>query len=202
MGTSEIISLILSLATITVAVLALFISIKQIKMSNKQSLFKERVQSFIKLNGMVELYGNERKHLDKAEEMPDFLFVLLTKNLILIEENFFVGKPLSKEEGDKFLREMENLRSVALEITLLWNTEDSKIASKFVYAYSELVMNLFKQHTVKQTLINRRGYSEEALKCLTQDIKLSESISLIETIYLKLKSDKILDLMSEQIKLK
>ena len=202
MGASEIINLILSIATITVAVVALFISIKQIKMSNKRSLFKERTQKYIKLEELVMLYGGCREYLDKAAMMPDFLFTLLTKDLLLVEDNFFVGRPLSKEESDKFLKEMENLKALALEISLLWKAKNSELASAFVNSYENLVMALFKLQVKIKTMENRRGYNEDALKILTKDVSLNEDIKIIEDIYTRLKNENILNILKEQIRLK
>ena len=106
MGISDILNLILSIVTISIAILALIQSNKQVKISNKQCLFKERVQGFMKFNDIVESYENERQLLSCANEEPYLLFVMLTKNSLLIEENFLKGNPLSKDEGDKFLNQI------------------------------------------------------------------------------------------------
>lgn len=192
---------ILSIITIIVAVKAFNQGNKQIELSNKQCLFEKRTQKFIKLNEFVESYENNRELLKYAEQIPEFLFQMLSKGSLL-DDKFIEEKIISNSEQEKFLKEMENYRTIALEISILWDSEESKLASNFVYAFVGLLMNLFKQYISVRSKEIRMGLHEEVIKILTKDIKLREGIELIEAIYSELKNRDALNILKEQIKVK
>lgn len=202
MSASEIISLILSVVTIIVAVIALFQSNKQIKVSNKQCLFEKRTQKYIKLRSLVEIYEGNRKLLEYSDKIPEFLFQMLTKGNLFNEDNFINAKPLSQEEQNKFLDELDNYRTIALEISILWDSEESQLASNFINAYVDLLMKLFRQHIASRSKEVRNGYNEVVVQMLAKDIKLAEGIKLIEAIYNELKNKDVLNILKEQLTLK
>ena len=74
MTTENIINIITSiitcLATITssvLAVVAIFQTKKQIELSNKQNLFKDRVTGYLILKGLINLYNENRKQIEEEK---------------------------------------------------------------------------------------------------------------------------------------
>ena len=202
MSDSEIIGLILSVCTVVVAIIALFQSNKQIKLSNKQCLFEKRTQRYIKLRSIIETYESNREFLKYAETIPEFLVETLTNGSIFIENNFINGTPLSRSEQNKFLGELEECRTTALEISILWDLEESRLASNFIYAYVELLIKLFRFHIATRSKEIRNGYNEVVVQMLAKDIKLPEGIKLIEDVYKELQNKNVLNVLKDKIKLK
>ena len=202
MVTSEIINLILTGVTIAIAIIALLQSNKQISLSNKQCLFKDRARDYVKFNGLVQLYKNNKKIVEQfAITNPYFVFQILTKDEIFEDDNFFEGKPLSPKEQKVFFGLMDDLETLATEISLLWESNISDLAKKFVYAYFFLLESLFRHNISITTKGKNNGYYEPVLKILTPN-KLPDSIKQIELIYIELENQNILKQMFEQIKLK
>ena len=201
MSTNEIISLILSFLTIAIAVIALFQSSKQTKLSNKQSLFNERVNKFVKLKDLINMYQNSRELLMDAEKMSYLLLQTMTKNTIFLDDNLYKGERLSDAEQIKFSAEMEQLLSLAEEISLLWEKEEFKLASEFVKSYVMLLLDLFKQHYL---IFNSKkgGYDQRALNILTKNLNLQQRIAQVDEIWQKINETNMLNALKDVIKLK
>lgn len=69
-----------------VAIIALFISCYQARLSNKQSLFNRRLNIWITVDKLMSVYANNAKNLehnDEPEMAINLLFVLLTNTTYL-----------------------------------------------------------------------------------------------------------------------
>ena len=71
---SIILSTLLSGISIFIAIRAYKQGTKQIEISNKQSLFKERTNVFLQLNSLYEIYGQNKHLLDGSDSIPEFPF--------------------------------------------------------------------------------------------------------------------------------
>lgn len=204
----EIVSITLSAflsgVSIFIAIKAYRQGTKQIEISNKQSLFKERTKAFTLLNNLCEIYENNKHMIKDSAEIPDFIFCFLTGNKLLEDTAEIMFKPLNSKEQNYFLCKMEELRDIALQIELLWENEESKMASSFISQYVELLCNLYKQQVYVKKLEERKDFVDFKTKTkkMANDIGLDKAIRIIEDVYKKIKEKDVLNKLKEQIKLK
>lgn len=77
---------LLEYITVTVAIIALFISCYQARLSNKQSLFNRRLNIWITVNKLMSVYINNAENLkqnDEPQMAVDLLFIWLTNTTFL-----------------------------------------------------------------------------------------------------------------------
>ena len=92
-----------SIITALTAIIALFQTWKQIKVSNKQNLFEKRINVLIKVTGLMKLYEENRNLMiddnekdDSAVLMVDFNFENLTNNTYLEDIAICIHKSLEQ----------------------------------------------------------------------------------------------------------
>lgn len=156
MTTENIINIITSiitcLATITssvLAVVAIFQTKKQIELSNKQNLFKDRVTGYLILKGLINLYNENRKQIEeeKKEEIYfncEFLFYEMINNSYLEPMGEVMKSPLHNPEQKEFLKLLEDLRNNAEKMEFIFEGEVAIKIKEFMLAYAELLMELYK----------------------------------------------------------
>lgn len=156
MTTENIINIITSiitcLATITssvLAVVAIFQTKKQIELSNKQNLFKDRVTGYLILKGLINLYNENRKQIEeeKKEEIYfncEILFYEMINNSYLEPMGEVMKSPLHNPEQKEFLKLLEDLRNNAEKMEFIFEGEVAIKIKEFMLAYAELLMELYK----------------------------------------------------------
>lgn len=153
MTIENIITLIITcLATITssvLAVVAIFQTKKQIELSNKQNLFKDRVTGYLILKGLINLYNENRKQIEeeKKEEIYfncEFLFYEMINNSYLEPMGEVMKSPLHNPEQKEFLKLLEDLRNNAEKMEFIFEGEVAIKIKEFMLAYAELLMELYK----------------------------------------------------------
>lgn len=203
---SIILSVILSSMSIYIAVKAYKQGTRQIEISNKQSLFKERIRVFTLLNELYEGYELNRHLLKEAVEMPDFIFNLLTGNKFLKDTIELMEKPLSNKEQNYFLSKTEELRAISLEITFLWENMEATYASLFVLDYVDFLCVLYKQQVYLKTLESREKFKltefKSSMDSMANKTGLYKTMKSIDSLYNEIKEKKVLEKLKEQIKLK
>ncbi len=152
MSTPEWINLFLSVITTLVAILALFQSIQQIRLSNKQHLFDKRVEYYIIAKDFISLYENNQLLLITESNQPvlevDYLFTWMTNNAYL-EDIADITDHLSEEPYHKiFLKRLETIRSISTKIRFVFNGKASHYLSNFVHCYQELLMEMYKYQII------------------------------------------------------
>ena len=94
-------NLFFSIITVIVAIIALFQTSHQIRLSNKQHLFDRRLKSYLRANGLVNLCKDNYIHLQsKSNEEPffqnDTVFSLLTNNTYMYQQMEVLEHPLEQ----------------------------------------------------------------------------------------------------------
>ena len=92
----------LSLITGLTAVIALVLTLMQIRLSNKQSLFERRLECYLKIDGLMQLYKENQKLLEtERKDEPlfavDLEFLWLTNNTYLEEIQGIIFKNRHKK---------------------------------------------------------------------------------------------------------
>lgn len=121
MTASDIINLCLTIVTIIIAIVALWQTQKQTKLSNMQQLFDRRLEQFHLIKELLSLYEQERDFLKDMciSESVASHFIFLTNNSRLESMASVMSNPLGKEEKVNFLTKCEQLEKSAIETTLI-----------------------------------------------------------------------------------
>lgn len=145
-------SIITCLATITssvLAVVAIFQTKKQIELSNKQNLFKDRVKGYLILKGLINLYNENRNQIEEEKKEGiyfncEFLFYEMINNSYLEPMGEVMKSPLHNPEQKEFLKLLEDLRNNAEKMEFIFEGEVAIKIKEFMLAYAELLMELYK----------------------------------------------------------
>lgn len=151
-------SLVLSLVTAIAALVALFFSGFQVRQANKQCLFDRRVKAWLISQGLFELYEKEEKALAVRSDGPEFAnrlqFTWLTNNAFLFEIGGVVSHPLQEDEQKLFLRKIEELQNLSIEVSLIFKNDSARSLCKFLDAYKELLLVMYRYQIVLDKMEN------------------------------------------------
>ena len=203
----------LSLITGLTAVIALVLTLMQIRLSNKQSLFERRLECYLKIDGLMQLYKENQKLLEAEQKdeplfAVDLEFLWLTNNTYLEEASEAIKKTLENPEHKKFLVKREELKKLSTEAELIFKGRSAKTISCFISAYEQL---LFKMYQYQILLNNMRNYSEQfkaTLEMAQKGVneiayreKLLHAYANIKMVYLQVSQNHVMEKLKNQIKL-
>lgn len=204
----------LSIITATTAIAALALTFWQIRLNNKQSLFDRRLEAFIKISGLVQLYEENRILLIPGkEDGPDFSvelnFIWMTNNSYLEEISGIIRTPFEEPVHEKFLRKLEDIKQLVVETELIFNGENVvKVVCSFVANYEELLLEMYRY----QILLNHmHEYSdkfqsalEDSQKAVREPVHRKRLFSVYEAIndsYNLIVQANAIEKLKDQIKL-
>ena len=142
-----------SIITALVAIAALFLSIHQIKLSNKQSLFDRRLKAYMLANGLISLCKDNYKWISEEREAEpqlanDYNFKLLTNNTYMESQADAINHPLKQPFHKEFLRKREELRNSAMEVELIFRGEAALTYSEFLRAYESALATMYQYQII------------------------------------------------------
>jgi|GEM_PF-714648 hypothetical protein ELI_0189 len=203
---------IFSVITAITAIVAIWQTHKQLKISNKQHLFDKRIEKFLICTGMLSLYS-ENKMLIKEEnkDVPlevTILFSGLTNNMYLKDIGNIIGDTHNEKLRIDFLIKLEELYKVASEIELIFPKEQSKILKEFILEYRNLLQKLYKYRCVLEKIEKKNEEKPQEftkLQKIFPEEKYKENLydtyRNIEAIYTKIVEKNIIKKVKKQIKL-
>ena len=117
----------LSVITALVAVVALFQSHKQVKISNRQALLDRRIDKFLLFKDLLKNYGDSITLLGESDLCVEvvFPFTFLTNCASLEKIADVMKNPLSHDEKNLFLTKCEELEKSAIEVELIYKSSVS-----------------------------------------------------------------------------
>lgn len=149
-------SLVFSCVTAAAAVVALLFSACQIRQSNKQHLFDRRIRAWSISQSLIELYENERTSLLERSDGPEFgndlQFVWLTNNSFLCGISEVVSHVLEEDRQRLFLQKMEELKGIAVEVTLIFKKKPARLLGDFLQAYQALLFAMYQYSIMLNSL--------------------------------------------------
>ena len=121
-----------SILTALTAILALILSVHQIRLSNRQQLFERRLKVYMLTNSLILLCkGNymwlSAKRKTTQEFANDLVFIWLTNNTYMESQADAIKHPMERPFHQEFLRRREELRNMAMEIELIFKGEVASI---------------------------------------------------------------------------
>lgn len=201
-------NMVLSIITVGTALLALYQTQKQIRLSNKQNLFDSRVENYLIADGLIKLYEeNSRLFSDKTKltDAINYKFNLMTNNSFLENIASVIDKPLDNPKHKEFLIKLEEIKSIALKTRLLFDIKSAENLGDFIDCYGKLLFVMY-QYQILYNHMNKTSQKEKlTLEQVKEKFNEKELASSLETSfndlrnsYEKLDNDKI----RKEIKLK
>lgn len=194
------------------AVVALFLSGRQIRLSNKHALFDRRISIWLVTKGLLELYRKSEHNLATRNEGPQFAldqdFTWLTNNTFLCEVGPAANHPLEAEYQKLLLIKLEELKRLALEAGLVFKGSPSEAISGFLHDYQELLFAIYRYQilivNVKKN-VNQFNWSlERSCEEVSEPARREELFAAFDAVaasYGVLNEDKMLATVERQIRL-
>lgn len=218
MTIEAVLNMVFSIVTAIIAGIALFQTKTQIRLSNRQNLFNRRLEKYLVVQDLMNLYKKHRNFIGERERIiiaAEVYVAFLTNVSYLTDMMFAVNDPLNNEKQNIFLSKCEMLEKYATEIMILWGNTIGEDFGKFVRIYKCLLFKLYQQKVCLQSYqdYNRQQNGniklmltgEEVSKRLRENaerIKLFETIYELEEIYNKIKSSQLEDQLLNTLKLR
>lgn len=203
------VSMVLSLI---ISVIALVNSYKQTELSNKQDLFNERINNFVIVNGLLDLYKSNKSIIEKDKEdeiyfSSNFLFISLINNSYLEKMGNVINKPLINSKQKDFLSKIEEIKNEALKIKFIYNGKEAIAFRKFVDSYANFLiqymslLDLIKEMQEKDK--NNMDVHEIADKVDEKNRRkeLFKKIDALKESYNKIEVGNVVEKIEKQIKM-
>lgn len=144
-----------TVATTGATIMALFISVMQMWMSNKQQLLNRRICIWTKTQGLMELCKEVRPSLEKMPGGPEFtndlpndvLFQVIADSSVMHNIGPVEEHPL-EEWQPRLLAELEEINEMAFEAALVFKGPASKALGEFISDYVSLLMSMYGYQTM------------------------------------------------------
>ena len=144
----------LSIITAFIALVALYQSHYQVKLSNKQFLFDKRSETFEIANGLIQLFEKNSHIFENQKERNapilaiDTTINLFTNNAYL--ENIVPAfmEPLKNPEQKDYLKKLEEMQLQAARIKFIFTGSEAIYLSDFVNTYEQLLREMYQYKIV------------------------------------------------------
>lgn len=141
-----------------VAIIALFISCYQARLSNKQSLFNRRLNIWITVDKLMSVYAKNAKNLEHNDEPQlaiDRLFVWLTNTTYLQSISASINHVLDADPQLKLHLKLDEMKSLAMEARFCFKGKSGDAIAEFIEAYQSLLFSMYQY----QILLNKMSES-------------------------------------------
>ena len=123
--------------TSVAAVVAIGVSVHQIRLSNKQQLFERRLKAYMMANSIISLCKENYVFLsEKRKAEPQFandlVFVWLTNNTYMEGQAEAIEHPLEQPFHKELLKKREELRNMAMEFEFIFKGNVASLYGNFL----------------------------------------------------------------------
>lgn len=203
-----------SIITAITAIIALFLSWHQTRLSNKQHLFDRRLQDYMLVNGIMGLYEKNRERLEKIDwNKPqltiDLEFLQLTNNSYMEKQVEVMKHPLEQSYQKEFLKKLEELQLLAKEFPLIFNGKETVMFADFVTAYQEAIFIMYQYKIVINDMEKENAKHPTKLKTLQEWFgekkhreELKAAMKKLNQTYIKVIDSNADNKIKKQIRLK
>lgn len=183
MTLSDTINIVVSLVSIVIALFALYQTKQQIALSNKQQLFDRRLSCYKKFNMIYSLFSENKSLINMKDSFIfscEYEFALLTNSSDLEEVTPAISNTLHQDEQKALLKKREDLKNLALEISMVFEGELGEIMGEFISSYADLLMKINQQQIMLKKLKNKK--QENGMPLCYEDFKKEseENLELIK----------------------
>lgn len=143
--------IIASCVTAIVAILALFVSLKQGRMANRQRLFDRRLKIWIITEKLMQLYQSHSGLLKKDDEPQfaiDICFEWLTNTTFLQDISPAIWHMGDNEYQLKFHLKIDEMKSLSTEAAFVFKGRPKTAIAEFIDAYQALLCVIYRYQIV------------------------------------------------------
>lgn len=177
----ETAQIILSIVTAAAAIIALFLTLGQIHISNKQALFERRLKVYLTVKWMATLCHDNQAYapiyneikLQDQEYNFSSLFDLMCQSSFLEGVEGLLNAPIDSNKQKEFTLKIERLRELFEESTLVFPETIGRDLSDFIYYYEEMLFAMFKYAKVLELKHNSDTSQHERLSKLEHMLLLA-----------------------------
>ena len=139
--------------TSVAAVIAIGVSVRQIRLSNKQQLFDRRLKAYMMANSIISLCKENYVFLsEKRKAEPQFandlVFVWLTNNTYMEGQAEAIEHPLEQPFHKELLKKREELRNMAMEFELIFKGNVASLYSNFLRDYENALAVMYQYEII------------------------------------------------------
>ena len=203
--------IIASCVSAGVAILALFVSLRQGRMANRQSLFDRRLKIWIITEKLMQLYRINSELLKKGDE-PRFAislcFELLTNTTFLQEITPAISHALESEHQLRLHLKLDEMKSLSMEATFVFKGQPKTVIAEFIDAYQALLFTIYQYQIILNTMqTNSKEFHwplEEAIEKLGEEVyreELYRAEGKLTAAYEKLAGKRLIGKIRRQIRL-
>ena len=176
-------------------------------------MFDRRLSGYIKFNTIYSLYSANKQYLKKENTFyhtNDLVFSWLTNCSDLEEMTLAVSNPLHQEEQKIFLTKHEQLKRSAIEISMIFDGDTSRISGEFVATFADLLKAMYQQQVYISKLSDYKKpdgspmlLSEYEGKCkeMAKSLGLFDLCDKLENLDDEIVQKRVAELMKSSIRL-
>lgn len=142
-------TLILSIISVVIAIIALFQTQREIKLSNKQQLFERRLNCYLIIKQLLDTYKKERinlqnKSLEMIDNDVDIDFIRMTNNNYLGDIQTVFVNPVLHENELLFLNKLDEIDKLANELIFIFPRKKAIVLKEFINYYNQVLMEMYR----------------------------------------------------------
>ncbi len=139
--------------TSVAAVIAIGVSVHQIRLSNKQQLFDRRLKAYMMANSIISLCKENYVFLsEKRKAEPQFandlVFVWLTNNTYMEGQAEAIEHPLEQPFHKELLKKREELRNMAMEFEFIFKGNVASLYGNFLRDYENALAVMYQYEII------------------------------------------------------
>ena len=139
--------------TSVAAVVAIGVSVHQIRLSNKQQLFDRRLKAYMMANSIISLCKENYVFLsEKRKAEPQFandlVFVWLTNNTYMEGQAEAIEHPLEQPFHKELLKKREELRNMAMEFEFIFKGNVASLYGNFLRDYENALAVMYQYEII------------------------------------------------------
>lgn len=139
--------------TSVAAVVAIGVSVHQIRLSNKQQLFERRLKAYMMANSIISLCKENYVFLsEKRKAEPQFandlVFVWLTNNTYMGGQAEAIEHPLEQPFHKELLKKREELRNMAMEFEFIFKGNVASLYGNFLRDYENALAVMYQYEII------------------------------------------------------
>ena len=148
--------------TSVAAVVAIGVSVHQIRLSNKQQLFERRLKAYMMANSIISLCKENYVFLsEKRKAEPQFandlVFVWLTNNTYMEGQADAIEHPLEQPFHKELLKKREELRNMAMEFEFIFKGNVASLYGNFLRDYENALAVMYQYQIIIKKMEEENG---------------------------------------------
>ena len=148
--------------TSVAAVVAIGVSVHQIRLSNKQQLFERRLKAYMMANSIISLCKENYVFLsEKRKAEPQFandlVFVWLTNNTYMEGQAEAIEHPLEQPFHKELLKKREELRNMAMEFEFIFKGNVASLYGNFLRDYENALAVMYQYEIIIRKMKEENG---------------------------------------------